>query len=59
MSVTSNATATSSSYRLVVEYEPRAASRDCSTGALLRRGIGARPFRETFAALERELGAER
>ena len=45
-------------YRLVVEYEPRGGIAGLFDRTLLRRGIG-RAFRETFAALERELGAER
>jgi hypothetical protein len=45
-------------YRLVVEYEPRGGIAGLFDRTLLRRGIE-RAFRETFAALERELGAER
>jgi uncharacterized protein YndB with AHSA1/START domain len=45
-------------YRLVVEYEPRAGVAGLFDRTLLKRGIG-RAFRETFEALERELGAER
>jgi hypothetical protein len=45
-------------YRLVVEYEPRGGIAGLFDRTLLRRGIE-RAFRETFAALERELSAER
>jgi hypothetical protein len=45
-------------YRLVVEYEPRRGLAGVFDRVLLARGIR-RAFAQTFAALERELGAGR